>query len=141
MLLLSQTAGLDVKRVIILPSNDNKLPEKSLKELALLRLQKRKKPSFLNIQEYFNIRTSCHVIEQVDREFYCDCWKGIKGKICKHVMALTYARVPQFEVLPSLKAAKFKRSRRPVSRSKKVGGALSKTPPRALPEPTYQVTG
>ena len=87
LLLLSQTAGLDVKRVIILPSNDNKLPEKSLKELALLRLQNRKKPSFFNIQEYFNIRTSCHLIEQVDREFQYDCWKGIKGKICKHVMA------------------------------------------------------
>ena len=61
--------------------------------------------------------------------------------MCCHVMGLTYARVPQFPVHPNLSAAKFRRARRPVGRPKKVGLALSKTPPRALPDFTYQVTG
>ena len=57
-----------------------------------------KNPSFNLLQEYFDIRTSCHIIEQVDDEFYCDGNKGIKGKLCNHTMALTYARVPGFGV-------------------------------------------
>ena len=141
--LLVTKLGMDeeVRRVIILPSTNNTLVNKSLKELAITRLQKRKSPAFSTLQEYYNIRTSCHIVEQVGRDFFCDCYHGMKGKLCCHVMGLTYARVPQFPVHPNLSAAKFRRARRPVGRPKKVGGALSKTPPRALPDFTYQVTG
>ena len=141
--LLYNKLGLEeqVKRVIILPSSNNKLPEKSLKQLAILRMQKRKMPSFGTLQEYFDVRNSCHVVEQVGSDFFCDCYKGSKGKICTHAMALTYSRVPQFHILQTLSAAKFRRTKRPVGRPRKIGGAFSMTPPRALPEPSYQQTG
>ena len=96
--LLGNSPGMDmeVKRVIILPSSSNRIENKSLKELAIQRLQKRKSPNFESLQEYFDICTSCHIIEQVGNEFYCDCYKGIKGKLCNQTVALTYARVPEF---------------------------------------------
>ena len=130
-----------VKRVIILPSSSNNMTDKSLKQLAVLRLQKRKIPSFDSLQEYFDVRNSCHIVEQVGREFFCSCYKGIKGKICKHTMALTYARVPQFQILPTLSAPKFRRMKRPLGCPRKIGGALKKTTPSALPESDYQQTG
>ena len=61
-----------VKRVIILPSSSNNMTDKSLKQLAILRLQKRKIPSFDSLQEYFDVRNSCHIVEQVGREFDMD---------------------------------------------------------------------
>ena len=56
----------------------------------LLRLQKRNKPEFESLQNYFDIRTCCTLVEQVGKEFYCDCQLGMKGKICQEAMALTY---------------------------------------------------
>jgi hypothetical protein len=47
-------------------------------------------------------------VEQVGKEFYCDCKLGMKGKLCMQTIALTYDRVPEFEVDPRLN---------PISRS------------------------
>ena len=142
--LLCNNPGMEmgqVKRVIGLPSKLSKIKHKSLKELVLLRLQKRSKPEFESLQQYFDIRTSCILVEQIDKEFYCDCQQGMKGKICLEAMALTYSRCPDFQVHKNIDTVQFKRAKRPVGRPKNVGGALRKTPPRALPEPVYERTG
>ena len=67
--LLCHNPGLEmgpVKRVIGLVNQQNKLQHKSLKELVL---QKRSKPEFESLQNYFDIRTCCTLVEQVGKEF------------------------------------------------------------------------
>ena len=36
------------------------------------------------------IRKSCHLIEQVNDEFYCDCAVGSKARQCKHSVGLMF---------------------------------------------------
>ena len=87
-----------------------------------------------NLQEYYHIRTSCHIVQQVGRDFFCNCRKGMKGKLCIETMAFTYSRVPQFEVHKNIDTVHFKRGRRPVGRPRRIGGALSVAVPHALEE-------
>ena len=67
----------------------------------------------------------------VGNEYYCDCKIGIKGDICKHVMALMYDR-ENFAIDPRLRSVKLGRKKRGVGRPSKVGPALSKSPPRNM---------
>ena len=85
-----------------------------------------------------DIRTSCYLVEKLGTEFYYDCMKGIKGKLCAESIGLTYDRVPQFLVDPRLSSVNFKR-KRPVGRPKNIGPALSKTPPRIRNDLEIQV--
>ena len=137
--LLWHNPGMDlegqvVKRIIGLPSKTNKIQHKSLTQLLVTSLGKRARPMYNNLQEYYDVRTSCHIVEQVGRDFYCNCMKGMKGKLCIETMALTYSRVPQFEVHKNIDTVHFKRGRRPVGRPRHIGGALSVAVPRALEE-------
>ena len=63
-------------------------------------------------------------------EFYCDCQKGIKGKLCWESMGLIYDRT-KFPVDPRLNPLAFKR-KRTVERPRNLGPALTKTPPPAV---------
>jgi hypothetical protein len=142
--LLSQNPGMEmgeVKAVFGLPSKGNTFLHKPLMSLLTDRLRKRAKPEFSTLQEYYNSRTSCCIVEQIGREFYCDCRKGMKGKLCDEVMGLTYLLVPQFKVHKSIDTVNFRRARRPVGRPRNVEGALSRVVPRALEERSYQRTG
>ena len=142
--LLSQGPGMEmgeVKGVFGLPSKSNMFTHKPLMSLLTDRLRKRAKPEFSTLQEYYTSRTSCCIVEQIGREFYCDCRKGMKGKLCDEVMGLTYLLVPQFKVHKSIDTVNFKRARRPVGRPRDIEGALSRVVPRALEERSYQRTG
>ena len=73
------------------PSSNTNHSEQSLKELAKHRLKTRFDVSnMLSFDEYSEIRSSCHIIEQVNEEFYCDCFLGMKAKLCKHSVGMLY---------------------------------------------------
>ena len=36
------------------------------------------------------IRTSCWIIEERDGDFFCDCLKGMKAKMCVHTIGMRY---------------------------------------------------
>ena len=102
------------------------MTDKSLSELAKLRVEARGSPAttnYTNLKHYIELRTSCWIVEQVGREFYCDCPVGITGHICKHVMALAYDHL-NFPVLDTLQPKRFNNLRRKVGRPAKVGPAL-----------------
>ena len=40
--------------------------------------------------EYVRIRTSCWILEQKGKNFYCDCPIGSKGHMCKHFPGICY---------------------------------------------------
>ena len=43
-------------------------------------------------EEYSKIRSSCYcyIIEQKGSEFFYDCFVGLKGHMCKHVVGLMF---------------------------------------------------
>ena len=60
---LSESNGIGVvKKIYALKSSSNKILGKELKELACKRIQSRINPSFSNIDEYYIIRNSCHLV-------------------------------------------------------------------------------
>ena len=70
------------------PSSFTKLTEDSLKEIAKQRIIERFEiPECQSFDESMKIRQSCHLVEKVNNEFFCDCPLGIKGKMCKHTVA------------------------------------------------------
>ena len=115
----------EVEMIIALPSPRNKLTHLGLVDLAKLRLQQRAHPETSGtFAEYASIRNSCHLVEVIGRNFYCDCKLGIKGKLCPESMALTYDRNPEFPVDPRFSTVIFKR-KRPVGRPRNAGLAMS----------------
>ena len=59
---------------------------------------------------------------------------GIKGKLCKHTIALTYDRDPEFPIDPRLRAKKLHSRKRGVCRPAKVKEALNKSPAKNVIE-------
>ena len=121
-----------VDKIIILKSSANTMLDRSLEELAKLRILARSNCSAESLDDFLELRRSCHIVEQCGREFYCDCRWGIKGKLCKHTMALIYDRDPQFPVNARLRAKKIHKRKRAVGRPAKIKEALSKTPPKNM---------
>lgn len=77
-LTLSANPGMDmgpVTRIIGLatkPSTDPHLAHLSLTDLVRLRLEKRRTPTYASLEEFFNIRGSCHLVEEINGDFFCD---------------------------------------------------------------------
>ena len=57
----------------------------TLKEHAKLRMKNRLEPDSGSFEEYMNVRKCCWnwIIEEREREFYCDCPLGMKGRMDK----------------------------------------------------------
>jgi len=36
------------------------------------------------------IQKSCHLVEQIGDEFFCDCFEGSKARLCKHAVGLMF---------------------------------------------------
>ena len=77
-----------VSKIIGLASSANKVEGPTLKELMKIRLIKRQNPVYESFDEFIAVRTSCHLVEEVDCEFLCDCrfggavwssWRDILG--------------------------------------------------------------
>ena len=80
-----------VTKMIGLASSLNKVDGPnwpSLKQLMRIGLIKRGNPVYDSFEEFVAVQTLCHLVEQVDKEFFCDCRLGIKGKLCAHSMGL-----------------------------------------------------
>ena len=65
-------------------------------------------------------------------EYLCDCYFGIKGKLCKHSMGLVYLLEPSFEVAPTLNPLKFVGRKRGKGRPTLVAPALDKRLPKNI---------
>ena len=65
-------------------------------------------------------------------EYLCDCYFGIKGKLCKHSMGLVYLLEPSFEVAPTLNPLKFVGRKRGKGRPALVAPALDKRLPKNI---------
>ena len=92
---------------------------------------------FLSLEDYYKERKSCHLVEVVETpmgiEYLCDCYLGIKGKLCKHSMDLVYLLNPKsFPVAPTLNPLKFVGRKRGKGRPAKVAPALDKRLPKIL---------
>ena len=61
-----------------------------LQDRAKERLQHRACPSSNTFEEYARMRTSCYILEERNGDFYCDCYEGCKGKLCKHSVGMDY---------------------------------------------------
>ena len=61
-----------------------------LQDRAKERIQHRACPSFTTFEEYAKVRTSCYILEERNGDFYCDCYEGCKGKLCKHSVGMDY---------------------------------------------------
>ena len=90
---LSTNPGMDMGPVTKLiglaaTDTDQELAHLSLSDLVLLRLEKRSNPQYSSLEEFFQIRRSCWLVEQINGDFYCDCPIGIKGHLCKLGMAM-----------------------------------------------------
>ena len=112
----------------VVASSSNTLQEKNLKKLAKQRIQKRGNPmNFKSFDEYMAIRQSCWILEQRDRDFYCDCPIGMKGKLCKHTVGMGY-RQGFLEVTDQVRAVPLG-TKRKRGRPKAQGHCLQKSPP------------
>ena len=86
-----QTLMTNVSSIWAIPSSKTKQSELTLKEIAKIRLSKRfNSNSLTSFDEYVQIRSSCYLVEQVGKEFYCDCFEGMKARVCKHAVGLMF---------------------------------------------------
>ena len=77
------------------------------------------------------IRQNCHLIEQVNDEFFCDCPLSIKGKMCKHTCAMLY-KTGTLEITSDVHSKPLGQKRR-RGRPKKIPHSLKKEPePRTV---------
>ena len=84
-----KTMKTNVSTIYAVPSSYTNQSESSLKDLAKQRLKSRFDVSNISsFDESVKIRKSCHLIEQVNSEFYCDCAMGSKARLCKHTVGL-----------------------------------------------------
>ena len=56
------------------PSDDRELAHLSLTDLVRLRLIKRMTPAYSSLGEFFKIRISFHIVEEINGDFSCDCY-------------------------------------------------------------------
>ena len=61
-----------------------------LQDRARERLLHRECHSTTSFEEYAKMRTSCYIIEEKEGDFFCDCYEGSKGKLCKHSVGMSY---------------------------------------------------
>ena len=64
--------------------------EERLQDRAKERMLHRAIPSCSTFDSFAKMRQSCWILEEKDGEFYCDCFEGIKGRLCKHSIGMMY---------------------------------------------------
>ena len=73
------------------PSSNTNQSQSSFKDLAKERLKSRFDISNISFfDKFMKIRKSCHLIEHVNDEFYCDCAGGSIARQCKHSAGLMF---------------------------------------------------
>ena len=57
---------------------------------AKAKLAERANPSSKPWDEKKKILTDCHFIDERKEDFFCDCFEGIKGRMCEHTPGMHY---------------------------------------------------
>ena len=68
--------------------NNSSKVTKPLKDKILDKLEERKNPSLKTWDEKKRILTACYLLEEREGDFFCDCFEGIKGRMCKHTVGM-----------------------------------------------------
>ena len=90
------------------------------------RIKRRANPTFKSLEEFKMIRTSCWILEERDGNFFCDCYKGMKGKQCKHEVGMMYKK-GILEVTSEVRSVPINQQRK-RGRPKKLPHCLSRSP-------------
>ena len=88
-----------------------------------------------HFDDYLKARSSCYLVEQAGNDFYCDCYKGMKARYCKHSVGLMY-KTELLEVSSEVRSKPL-RQKRKRGRPKKLPACLTKSPQPQIPNSTY----
>ena len=122
----------DVDALWVVPSSNTK--EDNFKIFAKKRFALRQDPSVATtLEEFVRTRSSCWIIEEKGGQYYCDCFSGIKGKLCKHSVGLMYKTKILTET-EDVRSKPLGQKRKP-GRPKKLPHCLTSSPAPALPSP------
>ena len=96
------------------------------------KLEERARPSSKSWDEKKKILTGCWLIEERDGDFWCDCYEGIRGRMCEHTPGMHFrqntGRIPVTEDVRSLPISQ----KRPRGRPKQLPkSCLTKSPAKA----------
>ena len=75
------------------------------------------------------VRNSCWILEERNGDYFCDCPKGSKGKLCKHTVGLLYSN-GHLEATSDVRRVRLGQKRKP-GRPKKLPICLARSPPPA----------
>ena len=64
--------------------------EERLQDRAKERILQRAVPACSTFDSFVKMRQSCWILEEKDGEFFCDCYEGSKGRLCKHSIGMMY---------------------------------------------------
>ena len=117
----------DVEAIWAIPSSNSKNESASLKDLAKSRMALRTdSTSSKSFNEFIQTRSSCWLVERREGLFFCDCYNGIKGRICKHAVGLMY-KTGDLEVTDDVRSKPLGQKRR-RGRPKKLPHCLTNSP-------------
>ena len=88
-----------------------------------------------HFDDYLKARSSCYLVEQAGNDFYCDCYKGMKARYCKHSVGLMY-KTELLEVSSEVRSKPLGQKRK-RGRPKKLPACLTKSPQPQIPNSTY----
>ena len=122
-----KTMKTNVSTIYAVPSSNTCQSQSSLKDLAKQRLKSRFDVSNISsFDESVKIRKSCHLIEQVNSEFYCDCAMGSKARLCKHTVGLMF-KTDMLEIDSDVRSKPLGQKRK-RGRPKKLPSCLARSP-------------
>ena len=129
----------EVDAIWAIPSSNTNETE-SLKELAKKRIALRNDASFApTFDDFLKIRSSCWLVERRGGEYYCDCFNGIKGRLCKHAIGIMYKTgdLMVTEDVRSKPLGQKRRKGRPPNLPKNSCRVNSPPPPPVIPMASY----
>ena len=103
----------NVSMICAVPSSKTSSNDIPLKDCAKERLKSRFDVSrHSSFDDAMITRQSCHIIEQVGKDYFCDCHEGIKGRLCKHSVGLMY-KCGTLEITSDVRSKPLGQKRRP----------------------------
>ena len=129
----------EVEAIWAIPSSNTK-EAGSLKELAKKRMALRNDASFApSFDDFLTIRSSCWLVERKGGQYFCDCFNGMKGRLCKHAIGLMYKTgdLMVTEDVRSKPLGQKRRKGRPKNLPKNSCRVHSPPPPPVIPMASY----
>ena len=108
--------------------------------MAKKRIALRNDASFApTFDEFLKIRSSCWLVERRGGQYYCDCFNGIKGRLCKHAIGIMYKTgdLMATEDVRSKPLGQKRRKGRPPNLPKNSCRVNSPPPPPVIPMASY----